>query len=269
MPAKPVKAPKASAKKSSRAPRSKQWIYTFYLVQPVLQFLAIVVIVLAFARCSPLAPSTLKESSQAVKTEPSENASQRAEEQAKEDAIQKSLMEMDHSPLMVTSEEDILDLSKDVPHIENPIDESTIKNIFEKRSSLKVQNKPKISYVTLKEEEKAQFFQTGQLRIDVTEKLRLVEKAKLQFLKNMKKSISSKEIGISIHLVLPNATMQRVNGAFEDLDLHIKMSLGMPSEDKLYLHLEKLPEDPAKAQDNAVLLDAALQESLGLVLFLD
>lgn len=266
MPAKPVKASKASAKK---APRSKQWIYTFYLVQPVLQFLAIVVIVLAFARCSPLAPSTMKEGPQAVKTEPSESASQRAEEQAREDAILKSLTEMDHSPLLITSEEDILDLSKDVPHVENPVDENTIKKLFERRGSLKAQNKPKVLYLTLKEEEKAQFFQTGQLRLDVTEKLRLVEKAKQQFLKNVKKSISGKEIGASIHLVMPNNTMQRVNGAFEDLDVHIKMSLGMPSDDKLFLHLEKLPEDPAKVQDNAVLLDAALQESLGLVLFLE
>jgi hypothetical protein len=264
MPAKKAKIPS-----SRRTPAAKRWLHTFYLVQPVLQFLAIVIMVLAFTRCSPLAPSTLKEGAQAVKTQPSENASQNAEAQAREEAIQKSLKEVDQAPLQISAEEDVTDFSKSVPHLETPADEATIKNIFAKRKALLAHNRPKILFIALSDEQRTAFFQEGSLRLDLTEKLRFVEKAKNTFLQNMHKTVNAKEVGASLHIVLPDATMQRVNGAFNDLEIQIKVSLGLPTEDKLYLQLEKMPEDAAHAQDNAVLLDAALQEALGFVILLE
>lgn len=270
MPAKHAASHAKNAKASPRrTPATKRWLHTFYLVQPVLQFLAIVIMVLAFTRCSPLAPSTLKEGPQAVKTEPTENASQNAEALAREEAIQKSLKEVDQTPLQITAEEDVNDLAKSVPHLETPADEATIKNIFEKRKALLAHNRPKILFITLTEEQRAAFFQHGSLRLDVSEKLRFVEKAKTTFLKNMQKTVNDKAVGASLHIVLPDATMQRVNGAFNDLEIQIKVSLGLPSDDKLFLQIERMPEDAAHAQDNAVLLDAALQEALGFVILLE
>jgi hypothetical protein len=268
MPAKKAKHARSHKHKTATA---KRLLHTFYLVQPLLQFVAIVVMVLAFTRCSPLAPSTMKEAPQLAKTESpnAEAASQRAEELAKEELIQKSFIEVDQAPLTVTSEEDISELTKNVPHWESPADESTIRGIFEKRKNPIAQKRPKVLLLPLNEEMRNTFFHNGTLRIDVTEKLRLVEKAKRTLLKNLAKSVENKEVGASLHLVMSNATMQRVNGAYGELAIDVKVSLGQPQEDKLYLYLEKQAEAPAHAQDNAVLLESALEEALGFVILLE
>jgi len=61
--------------------------------------------------------------------------------------------------------------------------------------------------------------------------------------------------------------MQRVQGAFDDLKLDVKISISVTAEDKAFLEIRRM--EGTHSQDNAALLEAALKEATQLSILLE
>jgi hypothetical protein len=259
--------PTKAKKRAPKASRKKVWVHTFYLLQPFVQFAALIAVMLILARCSPLAPSTDRNEALQV-TRPSENG-EMAAAAALEEEIQSSLAEVNTTQLEVIPESEMNRIASDAPHVDSPMQELDVKSVFpivgKKRKNRKVMLLP------LAPESQEALFRDGRVRIHLSERMKSQTKEKaLRFLlQNLNASLANKEIGAAAYLVLPDATMQRVNGAFDSLSLTLKVSLSIPAEDRAYLEIQRMEDDPAHAQDNAALLAAALDEAGQLAILLE
>lgn len=257
----------AKAKRAPKASRPKIWVHTFYLLQPFVQFFALIAVMLILARCSPLAPSTDRVG--ALNANPPIDNSEQAAAAALEQEIQASLSEINTTQLEVIPESEMNKISVDAPHVDAPMRELDVKGVFpvvgKKRKNRKVMLLP------LAPESQEALFRDGRVRIYLSERLKsqTKEKALRMLLQNLNASIANKEIGAAAYLVMPDATMQRVNGAFDSLALTLKVSLSIPAEDRAYLEIQREEDDPAHAQDNAALLAAALDEHGQLAILLE
>lgn len=264
---------KAKAHRAPKTARKKVWVHAFYLLQPFLQFFALVAVLFIFARCSPLAPSTDKsalKSSGPITTD----TSSLAEAAALEEAFLNNLKELSVSEMEVISETEIEANTRSAPHVDEPMDESGIRTLFEKRNKKGVAGLKKPSqvlFLPLDQASQEAFFVNSVLRIDLSERIKghTKEKARRLLFQHLQESAESKKIGATALLVMPDATMERVNGAFADLKLSIKISISIPSDDKAYLEIRRVDEAASHTQDNAVLLEAALKEATQLSILLE
>lgn len=258
-------APKA--KRAPKASRPKLWVHTFYLLQPFVQFFALIAVMLILARCSPLAPSTDRIG--ALTTNPPIDNSEQAAAAALEQEIQASLTEINTTQLEVIPETEMGKISATAPHVDAPMRELDVKGVFP--SIGKKRKNRKVMLLPLAADSQEALFRDGHVRIYLSERLKsqTKDKAMRLLLQNLNASIANKEIGAAAYLVLPDATMQRVNGAFDSLTLTLKVSLSIPAEDRAYLEIHREVDDPAHAQDNAALLAAALDEAGQLAILLE
>jgi hypothetical protein len=256
--------------RAPRATRRKLWVHTFYLAQPFLQFFALIAIMLILARCSPLSPSTDKES-ELQQPAGLAQISQQAEAAALEESIQASLKELSSLELRVISDTELATFSRNLLDLDHPFSEPGIHAHFEQRSAAGLRNRQNILLIPLAPDQMGAFFLNGTLRLDLMERLNSQTQpaAKKLLIQYLRQSMAHKELGALALLVLPDSTMIRVQGAFSDLKVPIRIALGMPSDEAAYLELRRLEEDPAFAQANAVLLEAALKEAHTLAILLE
>lgn len=256
-----------NAKRAPKASRPKIWVHTFYLLQPFVQFFALIAIMVILTRCSPLAPSTDRVS--ALTGNPPLENSEQAAAAALEQEIQASLSEINTTQLEVIPESEMNRISSDAPHVDSPLRELDVKGVFS--SVGKKRKNRKVMMLPLSAESQEALFRDGQVRIQLSDRLKSQTKEKplRLLLQNLNASIANKELGAAAYLVMPDATMQRVNGAFDSLNLSLKVSLSIPADDRAYLEIHREEDDPAHAQDNAALLAAALDEHGQLAILLE
>jgi hypothetical protein len=272
MPAKAKKIPQS--KRAPKAKRKKVLLHTFYLLQPLLQFFALIAVMLIFARCSPLSPSTQKGSALQTSGPVSVGVSELAEAAALEEAFLNNLKELSSTEIEVISETDQEMVASNAPHVDEPMNEAGIRSLFAQRNrkGVKLLSKPpQVLYLPLDQNSHEAFFVNNVLRIDLAERLKAntKEKARRLLFKNLIESVDNKKLGASALLVLPDATMERVHGAFSELKLQVRISISVPSEDKAYLEIRRLEDDSSQARNNAVLLEAALKEAARLSILLE
>jgi hypothetical protein len=257
----------SKAKRAPKASRPKLWVHTFYLLQPFVQFFALIAMMLILARCSPLAPSTDRVG--ALNTNPPIDNSEQAAAAALEQEIQASLSEINTTQLEVIPESEMNKISADAPHVDVAMRELDVKGVFPTMG--KKRKNRKVMLLPLTADSQEALFRDGHVRIQLSDRLKsqTKDKALRLLLQNLNSSIANKEIGAAAYLVMSDATMQRVNGAFDSLNLSLKVSLSIPAEDRAYLEIQREEDDPAHAQDNAALLAAALDEHGQLAILLE
>lgn len=257
MPKKPAKTP---ARRAPKASRKKVWVHTFYLLQPVVQFFALIAVLLVFARCSPLASSTDRNGGGVLAPVAIEGLSPQAEAAAKEQTIISSLHDISAEDLRVISVSEMEEIVSNSLSAEESMDEVRTKNVFKfKRLGGLL--------IPLDHDQQVALFRDEELRLDISEKLpRAKEKARRNLFRNLQAAQEGKKLKATILLVLPDAAMRRAGASFKDLNTPLSVALGVPDEDKAYLHVA-LQTDPS--QDNAALLGAALQEGPSLAILLE
>jgi len=265
---------KAITRRAPKTTRRKVWVHAFYLCQPFLQFFALIAVLIVFTRCSPLASSTDKAS--ALKTSPrGGDTSGLAEALALEDSFLKNLKELSVTEMEVVSETGIEAVAKDAPHIDLPMEENEVRSFFELRNRPGItgplHRRPNVLFLPLNQELQDSFFANSIVRIDLSSRLKghTKDNARRLLFQNLRQSVDSKELGAAIYLTLPDSTMARVQGAFSDLKIQVKISLSLPDEDKAYLEVRRLDEGASQAGINAALLAAALKEDGQLAILLE
>lgn len=264
---------KANTHRAPKTTRRKVWVHAFYLCQPFLQFFALIAVLIIFTRCSPLAPSTDKTS--ALKTGPRGDTSGLAEALALEDSFLKNLKELSVTEMEVVSETGIESVAKDAPHIDLPMEENEVRSFFELRNKRGItalkRRRPNVLFLPLNQDLQDSFFANGAVRIDLSSRLKghTKDDARRLLFQNLRQAINNKELGAAAYLTLPDSTMTRVQGAFSDLKIQVKISLSVPDDDSAYLEVRRLDDGASQAEINAVLLAAALKEDAQLAILLE
>ena len=249
MPAKPRKpaAPKAS--------RQKRAAFTFHLLQPFFQFGALLLVLLAFTRCSPLAPSTDK----AGFMEGNGPAGLALKSEALEQTIQASLRDVSSREAKLISETEFRKVTEDVKSADDTLDESTAKSIVDRRTK-----KSKILFLTLSPEQAQGLVKEGKVRISLNERLSgACGGAKSLLVRHLKTEQRKGKLDAVGYLVMPDAVMKR--GTHDDLSLELKISFGAPSDEEAYLQISRAESD----EGDASLLEGALRDLRNLAIVLE
>ncbi len=140
----------------------KKAVHTFYLVQPVLQFLLLALAVTALSRCSPLSPSQDKIPLNAI--DGSNNASERVNQLLSEDWIDQSLRKIGETEVVLASDADVTSQATRAEDARA----STFNFIMgEPSASVQVNRAPSL-VVYINREELTKLFQQGKVRHDLT-----------------------------------------------------------------------------------------------------
>lgn len=256
-------------KRAPKTSRKKKAVFTFHLLQPFFQFLALVAVMIAFTRCSPLAPSTDKagfgSNSGPIATGPA------AAGAVLEQAIQESLAEVSSHDAKIVSETEFRNLTEGTLSADDSIEERDAKSLFDqRRRGMGLRRPGKILYVTLPADRLATLVKDGKIRVDLNERLaRANDKGRHAFYKNLLKLRQDNSLDATGYLVMPDSTMKRVQNGFDELSLPLKVSFGAPSEEQAYLEIRRDDEESAADETNAALLDAAVREARSLAIVLE
>lgn len=239
--------------KNTKAPRAtlpKRMMHTFYLVQPVLQFVALLSMILVLSRCSPLAPSTEKTVG-GPKATVSKGDSSNSENLLREDALR--FEEIANEPINMVSEEVYKMSSEGALDPEQSVREHEMKSRLEKRRKkrgphgLGVAN-GRLVKIHLNAEQRRSLFQDGVVRIDLAEYLQAgyeLNARKLLF-RDMQAGV--KELRAHSFLV-----MQSEHAAPQEESLSLKISFASLGEEKAYLEIRRGAEDAQAAMQLASL----------------
>jgi hypothetical protein len=228
-------------KKIPRAPFAKRARYTLYLVQPALQFAALILVMVFLSRCSPLAPST--DTLSPVKGAHSENvgANGNVEGTLREDLIINSLMEVSSDPVIAIPEADFSELTQGALQSDQAASEAQVQRLLDLRSKkLRFagagQNLGPLVNIRFSSEQLQSLWREGKVRIDLADHLSGFD-AKSRQLLFREFQAPTKKIGAKSYFVLDDDAAQ--NAELRNLQLPLKISLGVISEDKAYLEISR------------------------------
>lgn len=256
-------ASKKSPKAIPHAPLRKRLLHTFYLIQPILQFLVLVFMVGILSRCSPLAPSASKTASESSNQELNIGGAVNAQELAQEELIKANLKELTNDSVVVVKESDFKKESKNALRAEDRANENDVKALLRNHKESNPLRRSKFISIVLSEEQKEKLWSSGQVRLDLSDYARKIldERAHHLFLKELKKNNESLDVGATAYIVLPDAAFQP---DYKDLELNLKVSLSVVDEEKAYLLIKKDEEN-----DSDALLEAALHDSKATAIVLE
>jgi len=259
MPAQPKKAaaPKAS--------RKKRAAFTFHLLQPFFQFAALLLVLLAFTRCSPLSPSTEKAGYMQGSGGGNAGGTVAFKAAALEQAIQSSLHELSTREAKLVSETDFRANTEDVKSADDAIDERATKSIFDRRDGAgMLTRKPKILFLTLSPEQTQAVLKEGKVRLNLSDRLSGARGgARSLLVRHLKSEQKRGKLDATGYLVMPDSVMKR--GAAPDLSLELVVSFGAPSEEESYLEISRGETE----ETDATLLEAALRDLSSLAIVLE
>lgn len=246
-----------------RAPRKKRFLHAFYLVQPVLQFFALVAAIGILSRCSPISPSTDKPQIPGIKTHETAQ-SPRADSQAQEELVQKAMKEISMGDLAIAGEGDFDRDHRDILNADQPFDDTDVRERAIRRAKHRLGETltgSKILLVSLNDK----IWKDGAVRINLSERLRGDAKAKkalLQLLKSEHEKLNLDAVG---HLVLPDAAMR---DEYKDISVQFRISLSVIAEDRAFLEIRHV-DDEEKRGRNLTALEPAIRAARLLAITLE
>lgn len=256
-------APRASAKKRA--------VFTFHLLQPFFQFVALMIVMLAFARCSPLAPSTDKEYGLGGGGHSGGGGLSGAvlfSSAAEAQALEKSLSPIGSGKAAVISETDFRRQTEDVKSADDSLDDASVKFLLDRQARRKGARAGKLLFLNLSPEQTASLIKEGKLRLDLGARLvSAPDSARGLFVSGLETAQRRKNLRASSFLVMPDGVAR--SGQYQDLSLPVRVAFGAPVAGKGFLELSYQPSDDASSDANATLLDAALRDARALAITLE
>lgn len=239
--------PKAK-KRAPRATFAKRMRHTFYLVQPALQFAALVMVMVFLSRCSPLAPSTDKVIPGAKAPASPSIGTGNQDELLKENLISKSLEEITRNSLLMVSENSFEELNAGSLQSEQSAPEPEMREYLNLRSKrLRMASRaPRSPLLTinLSDEQQQALLRDGKVRINLALHLSGFElKAKRLLFKAMKEvKLAAK----SYLVVADDAAQNSGSGEAKELPVALKISIALLSDEQVILEIVRLGDDPAQ-----------------------
>lgn len=273
-----MKAKSAPMSRKSPPPATlkKRLIHTFYLVQPVIQFFALVAIIGILSRCSPLAPSTdktigLKSKNGTPELETTENS----QNIARESLIAQNLVEVGSAQLEVISEENYEKNAKQsIAREKEIIEDSKLKSRLNNRIGSNMRGEQKKKHflsLRLNEDQTAQLIDDGLIRIDLAQSMVLSDQGKKVYFNAMHDSLHAvgvKKIDAAGYMIFED---EAARDAHKDLSqsMQLKVFLSIIAENQAYLEI-RVEAASAEARHDAIAnLDEALQDSGHLAIVLE
>lgn len=241
----------AAKKKIPRASRAKRMIHAFYLIQPILQFLVLVLMIGILSRCSPLAPSADRIGDKIAKSELIVNNSGNDANLADEAQSK----ELSNDSVRVIKESLFTREARDSLRSEEQADEAEVRNVWRSHSNGNPIRHSKIITIALSDEQKTKLWTDGNVHIDLADYTRkfIDERGQRLFLKELKKNHENLDISAEAFVVVPDAAFQT---EYTSIEMKIKVSLSMPAPDKAVLIVKRNSESDAEP-----VLDSALHDA--------
>jgi hypothetical protein len=260
--------PSSQAKKHApRATRQKRMKHAFHLLQPFFQFAALIIVVLAFVRCSPLAPSTDK--AHLLGGDGPGILSNNVLSEAEEQAIAENMKNVKALKTQVLSETDFREITNNVKSSDDSIDEATAASIFAEQSAQSRNRGMKRLYVNLTADQSKGLIAGKTVRLNLKQLFtNTSERARLKLVKGLRAALVRKDLKATGIFVMPDATMKRVQGGFDDLSFILDVAISAPSDANAYVQASRSNIDGLD-DSNATLLDAAAKEALNLAIVLE
>ncbi len=251
------------SQKPPAAPRSKRMLHALYMAQPLLQFVALMAVLLVLGRCSPLSPSTeksaLKKTSDNGVVATPAGPSEQANNQAQEEDIKKSLRDVnDAEDVAVVSEKEFNASSRESIHGNQPADSDRVKFVFQSR-------KPRLLVLPLSAEEKQNFAQ-GAVRIDLAKRLSSqmsedTRKLYFNLLYRQLKRLHGRAV------VLLSQDQMDLPEAVNSLPIRARVQLGFLGDDQAFLRLSRAEEHIDDAQQE--LIRSHMERAVALAVVLE
>ncbi len=246
------------SKKPPAAPRKKRAMHALYMAQPLLQFFALMAVLLVLGRCSPLSSSTEKSalkktSDNGVIATPTEQGLNQAEEED----IRKSFRPLNEAEeIAVESEKEFAQGSRETLHGNRPADADRVKHVFQSRRG-------RLLVLPLSPEEQLAFKQ-GSVRIDLAKRLLPSMNAETQKLYFNLLQRQAKRLQGRIVLLLPHELAQAPD-AVTSIPLRAKVELGFLADDKAFLRASHDQLDDLQQE----LIRSNLERASGLAVVLE
>ncbi len=264
---------RAQPKRSKKLPKSpwkKRLVHTFYLVQPMLQFMALIAVMTFLARCSPLASSTDKS---AIFKEENPLAAEKipdsmeTPEFVQEDLLLTSLKEVGPlSPIVeIISSDKFADLGRLSLTIEKGESELRVTQLLARRERRNSQQpRPNFLILPLTVEQQVTLAQEGSLRLDLETILEnYSESARTALLQRLQKAVEDKNVQAKPYLVAPSAALQ--NPDLQSLALHLQTYVGFPAGHSPLLEIRATEDE----LNNHILLAQAFEQGAKLAIVLE
>ena len=259
-------------KQPPSASRRKRFLYAFYLVQPFLQFAALMTVFFALSRCSPLSSSQDRSSlqkavSDGVKAVPGDNLDQRAEEED----VKRELKEISSSDdLAVVSESEFEKLTEGSLNADRPTEPSKIRQIFQGRPRLRREGSTRILTIHLTSQQRNEIGAGSGLKkpIPLAERLRGVAMPSADLRKAFFGELHRlSRLEAKIYLVLPDDALQD-HEAPRALPIATKSYFFLlPSQEKAFLSVHR--EEKRLDDQQQELIRSYLEKSVYMAIVLE
>ncbi len=259
--------PKSRSKNPPAAKKSKRMLHALYMVQPFLQFAALMAVLFVLGRCSPLSPSSDKSRLKSI----SENGAiavptERGEDAATEEAIKQTIHDVSENEEMpVISQSAYAEYIALGLHADKPADAARVKQVFQQRNR-EIRRLTRVLVLPLSAEEKARLVQ-GSVRIDLSRRLSSsmdagTQKLLFSLLRDQPKPLKGK-----VFLVLSDEAMGGPE-AVTAIPMHTKLRLAvLPGEERAFLQLNRADAQLNELQQE--LIRSNLERSVELAVVLE
>lgn len=244
------------------APKRKRMLHAVYLVQPFLQFFALMAVLFVLGRCSPLSPSKeiarMKSfSDNGVIATPAENGDSIAiEEHYKEISA--------HESMPIFSQASFREYVRESLFAHTRADQGRVKYIFQQRNR-EIRRSTRVMSISLTPDERVRLVQ-GSLRIDLSKRLASqmdADTMKLFFslLRSPQKNLHGKAI-----LVHSDQDAELSEAVSEiPLGTMIRVAI-LPGDEKAYLQVSRIEQRISAAQQELITANLARAIDLAVVL---
>ncbi|MGZ3652653.1 MAG: hypothetical protein ACXVB9_17060 [Bdellovibrionota bacterium] len=263
--------PRNSSKKPPVASRRKRAIHALYLVQPLLQFAALMIVMFALARCSPLAPSTDKSVLKASANGLVSPHSDQAQKGAEEEDIKREMKDLSSfDDLRLISQSDFA--ARVVPNsieAEKGADLTGVQNVFRQRAKLLGTSRGvRLLIVRLLKDQKDSFFKTGSLRLNLADVLAnsMAPDVRKAFFTELHK-ISANDLKAKAYLILSDDDMASPE-AVTEVPLAGKFQMAiLPNDEKAWLQLSRTDLNLDDQQQK--LIESNKEKSIAMAIVLE
>lgn len=260
-------------KNAPAAPKFKRYLHTFYLLQPLLQFFALVLAIMILSRCSPLAPSTDKgalSSSAIGQGMPGDNPNVLS--LINSDATDKTLKEVAVADMKVISDKDF-DLgaqSSLAPREGDVVSEQKVSERFNRKASAGIMERlaggdEALVIVRLTQDKIQSLLHSGSIRLPLDKDFRADAAAQRAFVSRLRKEHQALNLDAAAYAVVPK---ELIRDEFASADLHFKISLAYPNEQQAVLEVKVQDLQNISAQQRP-LLDALFHDAKHLAIVLE
>lgn len=252
-----------SRKKAPRAGKTKRFLHAFYLVQPLLQFFALILMIGILGACSPLAPSTDKLPKPISTVLGGESS--RADAEAQEQLVQKNLKEISVNDLVILSDSKFESQTREALSGDSAFNEGELDELLKKRRRNPLR-KGKLAVIQLSADKQSALWRDGTVRLSLADAFPKGEaKAKKMLARLLKEESDKLNLDAVGHLVLPDAAM---HDEYSDISLQIRVSLAVLADDRAYIEIRRMTDEENR-ETNAALLEPAIRASRQLAITLE